>query len=177
MAYQPNQNPTWAERDGLDPNDSRRIIKGADFGAEFDNIKTEFDNISSGIGNIEHGNVASCYYNPGVEGNPTYGKEGLVYAYNIDDVVAFDTGLGSGTSTVVRFTNALPDFDGNQPSHFAFNFNVVSATGLPTTLSVSNASDNEVGFIAWHLVDGAWTVIPGLQCGFTLIVVDMIKGQ
>jgi hypothetical protein len=174
MAYQPNQNPTWAERDGLDPNDSRRIIKGADFGAEFNNIKDEFDSIRS---SLEHGNVASCYYNPGTPQNPTFGKEGLVYAYNIADVVAADTGLGSNTSTVVKFTDALPDSDGNQPSHFAFNFNVVSGTGFPTTLSISNASDNEVGFMAWHLVDGEWTIIPGLQCGFTLIVVDMIKGQ
>jgi len=52
MAYQPNQSPTWAERDGLDPNDSRRIIKGADFGAEFDNIKSELDRIEDGLSTV-----------------------------------------------------------------------------------------------------------------------------
>ena len=70
MAYQPNQNPTWAERDGLDPNDSRRIIKGADFGAEFDNIKAELDSIESSVGTTRNVFAALTYNGSAEVGSP-----------------------------------------------------------------------------------------------------------
>lgn len=70
MAYQPNQSPTWAERDGLDPNDSRRIIKGADFGAEFDNIKSELDSIESSVGTTRNVFAALTYNGSAATGNP-----------------------------------------------------------------------------------------------------------
>lgn len=121
----------------------------------------------SDITNWNKSYTAGCYYNPGTLENPTLGKAGLVYAYSVDDVVAMSSGIGSDTITIVKFSSSFP---ARAPSNFAFNFTVVSATGRPTLLSIGNASDNEVGFIAWQWIDGDWELIPALQCGFTLMV-------
>ena len=172
MAYQPNQNPTWAERDSLDPNDSRRIIKGADFGAEFDSIKTELDSISSGIGNIEHGNVASCYW------NPTFVPK-LAYAHNVSEVI-LDPDDPSNMQTRIVFIDKLDGIPGNDDvlaAHFSFNITPVSGTGYPTLVTVVGAANTHISFLSWHLVSNVWTPIPGTELGFSFMVNDMDKAQ
>jgi len=170
MAYQPNQNPTWAERDGLDPNDSRRIIKGADFGAEFDNIKDEFDGIRS---SLEHGNVASCYW------NPTFDPK-LAYAHNVADVIP-DPNDPSNMQTRIVFINELdmiPNSDPNNPAaHFSFVLTPVSGTGYPTLATVVGAASTHISFLSWHLVSEVWTPIPATQLGFSFMCNDMDKAQ
>ena len=169
MAYQPNQNPTWAERDSLDPNDSRRIIKGADFGAEFNNIKTELDSISSGVGNIEHGNVASCYWNPLFDPK-------LAYAHNVADVIV-DPDDPSNMQTRIVFINELDSIPNSEAAHFAFNITPVSGTGYPTLVTVSATQKGYISFLSWHLVNDTWEYIPGTELGFSFMVNDMDAGQ
>ena len=177
MAYQPNQNPTWAERDSLDPNDSRRIIKGADFGAEFnsiktelDSIKTEVDSISSGIGNIEHGNVASCYYNH----EAGIGSAGLVYAYNVTDVIVDPI---ANSQTRIVFDQSLPNFDDAGSAHFSFNLTPISSTGYPCVVTVTQAEAQYISFMAWQVVDNEFQLFPAQTMSFSFMVIDMDKAQ
>jgi hypothetical protein len=118
------------------------------------------------LNDASHGNVASCYYNP--EANPK-----LVYKYNVADVVADQNGF----STRIVFSNSLPNFDSAGAAHFAFNLTPVSATGNPTLLCVTAAQKDYTGFMAWHLVNDSWVIIPPTECGFSFMCVDMDAGQ
>ena len=148
MAYQPNQSPTWTERDGLDPNDSRRIIKGADFSAEFDGIKSEFDRIN------RHGIVASVKYNGSIM---TY-KEG---------VSAVDP-IGNSAYTVT-FDSDIADFD----QHYSVVITMFpSADNRPTIPTVTNMSATSVQFTVTEFESGSQGN-PSAPVGFSMLIVDM----
>ena len=150
MAYQPNQNPTWAERDSLDPNDSRRIIKGADFGAEFDNIKAALDDFNS------KGIVASCKYN----------GTSIMYQEGVSSVVQ----VGSGGYRV-NFTSDIPGFD----NHYApIVTPFVSANNRPVLASLTGFTDSWVEFTMTEF-DGGGNSAPAIDTGFSLLIVDMIQ--
>jgi hypothetical protein len=173
MAYEPIQNPKWEDRDNAKSGTRPRRIMAEDFATEFNNIKAEFDSVEAELDSIRsaipentRGNVASCYYNP--EANPK-----LVYKYNVVDVVAAQNGF----ATNIVFNENLPNFDSAGAAHFAFNLTPVSATGNPTLLTVTAAEKDYTGFMAWHLVNGTWVLIPPTECGFSFMVVDMDAGQ
>lgn len=167
MAYEPSKDPvSWAERDNLLTGQEGKVILGKDFGREFDNIKAEFDSIRADIPDNTHGNVASCYYNP--EATPK-----LVYTHNVVDVAPDPNGF----MTRIVFSSSLPNFDSPGAAHFAFNMTPVSATGNPTLLCVTAAEKDYTGFMAWHLVNGSWEIIPPTECGFSFMCVDMDAGQ
>lgn len=165
--------------------DHIRVIKGA-VKSSFPNINSQVTatpeqlnsigtltndvaNLKSDVIAIEnggHGNLASCYYNP--EATPK-----LVYKYNVVDVVPAQNGF----ATNIVFNENLPNFDSAGAAHFAFNLTPVSATGNPTLLTVTAAEKDYTGFMAWHLVNGTWELIPPTECGFSFMVVDMDSGQ
>ena len=152
MAYQPNQNPTWAERDGLDPNDSRRIIKGADFGAEFDNIKAVLDDFSS------KGIVASCKFN----------GTSIMYQEGVSSVAQ----VGSGGYRV-NFTSDIPGFD----NHYApIVTPFVSSNGLPVVVALTGFTDSWVEFTMTEF-DGNGNSSPAINTGFSLLIVDMVPAE
>jgi hypothetical protein len=148
MAYQPNQSPKWAERDSLDPSDSRRIIKGADFGAEFDNIKSELDRFD------RHGVVASVKYN------------GSAIMYS--DGVSAVTPLGNAGYNV-EFDSDIADFD----QHYAVQITMfVSGDNRPTIPTVTGLTSNSVQFTVTEFESGAQGD-PSAPVGFSMIIVDM----
>jgi hypothetical protein len=148
MAYQPNQNPKWAERDSLDPSDSRRIIKGADFGAEFDNIKAELDRFD------RHGVVASVKYN---------GTD-IMYSEGIKSV----TPLGNAGYNV-EFDSEITEFD----QHYAVQITMfVSGDNRPTIPTVTGLTNNSVQFTVTEFESGAQGD-PSAPVGFSMIIVDM----
>jgi hypothetical protein len=148
MAYEPNQNPKWAERDGLDPSDSRRIIKGADFGAEFDSIKTEFDRIN------RHGVVASVKYN------------GTSIMYS--DGVSAVTPIGNAGYSV-EFDSEIAEFD----QHYAVQITMfVSGDNRPTIPTVTGLTNNSVQFTVTEFESGTQGD-PSAPVGFSMIIVDM----
>ena len=165
--------------------DHIRVIKGA-VKSSFPNINSQVTatpeqlnsigtltndvaNLKSDVIAIEnggHGNLASCYYNP--ESTPK-----LVYKHNVADVVADP----DGNQTRIVFANSLPNFDSPGAAHFAFNLTPVSGTGYPTLMTVTAAQKDYIGFLAWHLVNGTWELIPPTEAGFSFMVVDMDSGQ
>lgn len=160
MAYEPNQNPKWAERDSLDPSDSRRIIKGADFGREFDSIKTEFDRIS------RHGVVASCKYN---------GTE-IMYNQNIVKVSNGwngEDGFLAGQYKV-WFDTEIAEFDQHYaPVITAFPAIVNGLPTYPVTMALQEFYADAVVFTV-HQIGGAENGGPSQNAvGFALLIVDM----
>ena len=148
MAYQPNQNPKWAERDSLDPNDSRRIIKGADFGAEFDSIKTELDRFE------RHGVVASVKWN----------GTNIMYS----DGVSAVTPIGNAGYNV-EFDSEIAEFD----QHYAVQITMfVSGDNRPTIPTVTGLTNNSVQFTVTEFESGAQGD-PSAPVGFSMIIVDM----
>ncbi len=148
MAYEPNQNPKWAERDSLEPSDSRRIIKGADFGAEFDNIKTELDRLN------RHGVVASVKWN------------GTSIMYS--DGVSAVTPLGNAGYNV-EFESEIADFD----QHYAVQITMfVSGDNRPTIPTVTGLTNNSVQFTVTEFESGSQGD-PSAPVGFSMIIVDM----
>ncbi len=148
MAYEPNQNPKWAERDSLEPSDSRRIIKGADFGAEFDNIKTELDRLN------RHGVVASVKWN------------GTSIMYS--DGVSAVTPLGNAGYNV-EFESEIADFD----QHYAVQITMfVSGDNRPTIPTVTGLTNSSVQFTVTEFESGSQGD-PSAPVGFSMIIVDM----
>ena len=174
MAYQPNQNPTWAERDGLDPNDSRRIIKGADFGAEFDNIKKEFDSLGQLVANTP--NAASVKYN---------GTQ-IMYSHNVKEVRippdpnfdldgnpregAFWDNNWKGGCAVYFEDDLLDDFD----HHYAVVIQPYATGYRHVIATVTDQRKNGVEW-TWMEWDGSQWVEPAVRLGFSMIVVDMVQ--
>ena len=151
MAYQPNQNPAWAERDGLDPNDSRRIIKGADFGAEFDNIKAALDQIEASPAPAM---LASCKW-----GNPG-GNEGMTFGVGVSEIQR------AGDKFKIIFTNSLVD---HQYS-CVITPQVATGSSRPVFGWVVDQMA-EYCTIQINEWDGSQFVVPG-AAAFTCIVVD-----
>ena len=165
MAYQPNQTPTWKERDGLDDDDPKRVILGEDFGKEFNNIEAEFKSIRSAIPENGHGNIASCYWNP-------LATPKLVYGHNVVDVKANE----DGNQTNIILVNGL---DGTETdgAHFAFSLSPVSATGFPTVATITGAQNDIISFLSWHWANNQWELISPTAMAFSFMCVDMDAGQ
>jgi len=154
MAYQPNQSPTWAERDGLDPNDSRRIIKGADFGAEFDNIKTALDEVASNSAIF-----ASCKFN---------GTE-VKYSYNIDRVEQV------GGAYRIHFVTPINPDGALTAGDFAGVLTPYTTNGLPVIGFITDQREAYVDVGFRQLNGDAWEV-PSAQ-GFAFILIDQVPSQ
>jgi len=152
MAYQPNQNPTWAERDGLDPNDSRRIIKGADFGAEFDNIKAAFDELASNSAIF-----ASCKFN---------GTE-VKYSHNIDRV----EGLSDGAYRIHFITPINPDGP-ESAGDFAGVLTPYTTNGVPVIGFITDQREAFVD-VGFRQLSGSTWEGPSAQ-GFAFILIDQV---
>ena len=151
MAYQPNQNPTWAERDGLDPNDSRRIIKGADFGAEFDNIKAAFDEVASNSAIF-----ASCKFD----------GTNFQYGYNIDRVEKV------GGLYRIHFIDPINPDGPLSAGDFAGVLTPYTTNGLPVIGFITDQREAyvEVGFR--QFTGSAWETPP--TQGFAFILIDQV---
>jgi hypothetical protein len=152
MAYQPNQNPTWAERDGLDPNDSRRIIKGADFGAEFNNIKAAFDELASNSAIF-----ASCKFN---------GTD-FQYGYNIDRVEK----VGNGAYRVNFITPINPD----GPLTAGDFAGVVTPYTTNARMVIASITDQREAYvdIVFRELNGSNWEAPTTQ-GFAFMLIDQV---
>ena len=183
MSYSPKYD--YAAKDSLPSGNSLKVIRGTELTEEFKaisenliqtdsnvvEVNTRLDSLSSNV----NGNVASCYYSPGYEPGAD-GVVGLVYGHNIDRIEV--AGNDELPQTRVYFSEEFSDVDSNgMPSHFAFNFTPVDGSGSPVSLKISSADANYVAFIAWKWLDNDWVPIPGKDLAFTLIVVDMAKGQ
>ena len=152
MAYEPNQNPKWAERDGLDPTDSRRIIKAADFGAEFDNIKAEFDEISG-----QSAFLTSCKFN----------GSSVTYSYNVDSVEYI-----SGGAFRITFSNPINADGPESAGDFAGVLTPYTTNGVPVIGFITDQREAYVDVGFRQLKDGAWEA-PSNQ-GFAFILIDQV---
>lgn len=183
MSYSPKY--SYAAKDELPSGNSQKVIRGTELTEEFEaisenliqtdsnlvEVNTRLDGLSASV----NGNVASCYYSPDYTPGAD-GVEGLVYGHNIARIES--AGIEELPQTRVYFSEELSDVDNDgMPSHFAFNFTPVDGSGSPVVLKVSGAQANYVAFIAWKWSEGGWVPIPGKALAFTLIVVDMDKGQ
>ena len=152
MAYQPNQNPTWTERDGLDPNDSRRIIKGADFATEFDNIKTALDEVSGRTAFL-----TSVKYN---------GTE-IKYGYNVSSV----ENVGSGAWRV-NFTKAINTDGDLSAGDFAAVVTPYTTNGRMVIATITDQREAYVDIAFRELNGDSWEA-PSTQ-GFAFMLIDQV---
>ena len=152
MAYEPNQNPKWAERDGLDPSDSRRIIKGADFGAEFDNIKAEFD-----LRSTQSAFLTSCTFNGST----------LAYSYNVDSVEYL-----SGGNYRITFSNPINADGPESAGDFAGVLTPYTTNGVPVIGFIIDQREAYVDVGFRQLKNGVWEA-PTNQ-GFAFMLVDQV---
>lgn len=160
MTYQPNQNPTWAERDNLDPNDSRRIIKGADFGAEFDNIKDAFDSLTP-----RSAVLASVKFN---------GTD-FQYGYNVSSVE--DVGSGAWR---VNFENPINDDEGitlpdggvANPGDFAAVVTPYTTNNRMVIATITDQREAYVDIVFRELSGSDWQA-PSTQ-GFAFVLIDQV---
>jgi hypothetical protein len=154
MAYDPigtkpdDQRPEWRQRDDLGVNDPERIIKGADFDAEFNAVKAEFDRIN------RHGIVASVKYN----------GTNIMYS----DGVSAVTPLGNSGYNV-EFDSEIAEFD----QHYAVQITMfVSGDNRPTIPTVTGLTNTSVQFTVTEFESGSQGE-PSAPVGFSMIIVDM----
>ena len=166
MAYDPigtkpdDQRPEWRQRDDLGVNDPERIIKGADFDAEFNAVKAEFDRIN------RHGIVASVKYN----GNK------IMYEENITSVSNGwnnDDGLSPGFYKVY-FETAIPEFDQHYaPMVTSFPAIVDGVPAYPCVIALQEFYSNAVTFSVHQIGGPENGAAPQNAVGFSIIIVDM----
>jgi len=174
MAYEPIQNPKWADRDALPQGDSRKIVKAADFDTEFNNIKAEFDRINS-AGNA---NVASCKFNGSTV---MYGHNVASNGVSIPPDPMFDLAGNSRPNAPqwdtnwlgacqVRFENQIPEFD----HHYAV---VIQPYATGSKHVIATVTDQRANGVEWTWMEwnGSQWVTPAVKLGFSLIVVDMVQ--
>ena len=152
MAYEPNQNPKWAERDSLEPSDSRRIIKGADFGAEFDNIKTELDEMSR-----QTAFLTSCKFD----------GSNVTYSYNVDRVEII-----SGSNYRIHFSESINPGGDLDAGEFAGVLTPYATNGLPVIGFITDQRESYVDVGFRQLNNGTWELTSAQ--GFAFMLVDQV---
>lgn len=197
MAYEPISNPSWVERDSLPDGASAKVIKGVDFGTEFDNIKAEFDDVSADLTQAKadiadlqsNGGGGSGGSDPALEGrvaNLETRVDALEAAperikasvfYKDQEVKTSHNILMGGVikspdnelATRVVFANPL---GGDTPDHYSFSVTALSDSN-PMLCTVLKIDNNFVDF-STLLWDGSnWTYAVGGVVNFSLTVFDM----
>ena len=195
MAYEPISTPSWAERDSLPDGASAKVIKGADFGTEFDGISAAItaaeadiaqldgrvDDLEDRVTDTEQStsqnstDIANVSNRVGaLEAIPERIKASLFYQNGIKsshNILANGVIQSPDNQYVTRvlFATAL---GGTTPDHYSFSVTALSDSN-PMLCTVLQIDNNFIDF-STLLWDGAdWTYAVGGVVNFSLTVVDM----